>query len=391
MAKDDAPAGAPMWMVTFADLMSLLVCFFVLLISFSVPDIKKIKIVAGSMNDAFGFSKEVIVTGMIEIEGNPQHRFATEVVPLPLDNVIGPIDDDGRDVTRSAMQSAAWEDLDEALAKALQESIEEEGFEEVLPKPLTEEEKFDEVEEDLIATIQKLPELQELANHVAIQRIPEGLRIQMIDQARQSMFPLGSADLHPKAVDLLKAVAASLQSMPNKVWITGHTDSLLFSRSDGYDNWSLSVDRANATRKTLFAAGLDPDRVASVIGKGDTDHLIPERPADPRNRRISITLLREEPLPAPQISTEETSSLVSPDQPLIARRRIDEMFGELAGIERIERADDLLDTGHRVGKAGDMRGDGDLGMAPKRAGGGERFIVENIEHGAAKLAVIERL
>ncbi len=309
MAKDEAPAGAPMWMVTFADLMSLLVCFFVLLISFSVPDTKKVKIVAGSMNDAFGFTKEIVVTGMIEIEGNPQHRFAKEVVPIPLDNVIGPIDDDGRDITRSTSQSAEWQDIDEALAEVLEESLEEEGFEEILSEPLTEEEKFEEIEEELVAAIQESPELRDLAGNVAIERVPEGLKIQMIDQARQSMFPLGSADMHPKAVDLLGAVAASVKSMPNKVWITGHTDSLLFSRSDGYDNWSLSVDRANATRKSLVAAGLDPDRVASVIGKGDIEHLVPERPADPRNRRISIILLREEDPAAPAPSPGDLSSL----------------------------------------------------------------------------------
>ncbi|MGI9451540.1 MAG: flagellar motor protein MotB, partial [Geminicoccaceae bacterium] len=302
MAKDEAPAGAPMWMVTFADLMSLLVCFFVLLISFSVPDTKKIKIVAGSMNDAFGFTKEIIVTGMIEIEGNPQYRFAKDVTPLPLDNVIGPIDDDGRDVTRLTTQSAEWQDLDEALAQALEESVEEEGFEEILPEPLTEEQKFEEIEEKLTDAIRESPELRDLAGNVAIQHVQEGLKIQMIDQARKSMFPLGSADMYAEATDLLSAVVASIQSMPNKVWITGHTDSLLFSRSDGYDNWSLSVDRANATRKTLLKAGLDPARIASVIGKGDTEHLIEERPADPRNRRISITLLRETPLASPQTS-----------------------------------------------------------------------------------------
>lgn len=308
MAKDEAPAGAPMWMVTFADLMSLLVCFFVLLISFSVPDTKKIKIVAGSMNDAFGFTKNVVVTGMIEIEGNPQYKFAKSVVPIPLDDTIGPIDDTGLEITRGRTAPPGWQEIDEEMLEELERSIEEEGFEEVPSEPLTEEEKFDEIEEKLVAIIQNTPELQELAEHVAIESVPEGLRIQMIDQARQSMFSLGSAALNPKAVDLLQAVVASVQSMPNKVWITGHTDSLLFSRSDGYDNWSLSVDRANETRKTLLTAGLDPDRIASVIGKGDTEHLVPERPADPRNRRISMTLLREEALP-PEETPETTAAL----------------------------------------------------------------------------------
>ncbi|MGH1483216.1 MAG: flagellar motor protein MotB [Geminicoccales bacterium] len=303
MAKDEAPAGAPMWMVTFADLMSLLVCFFVLLISFSVPDTKKIKIVAGSMNDAFGFTKEVVVTGMIEIEGNPQYRFARNVVPIPLDNVIGPIDDNGVEITRAPQQASDWEEIDEEMLARLEASIEEEGFEEIEEEPLTEDEKFDEIEEQLTDIIQQNTELRKLANHVAIERVPEGLRIQLIDQARQSMFSLGDAALKPEAVDLMKAVAVSIKDMPNKLWITGHTDSLLFKRKDGYDNWSLSVDRANETRKTLLTAGLDPGRVASVIGKGDTEHLLPDRPADPRNRRISMILVREEILPSEPVDT----------------------------------------------------------------------------------------
>ncbi|MEM9625914.1 MAG: flagellar motor protein MotB [Pseudomonadota bacterium] len=303
MAKNDAPAGAPMWMVTFADLMSLLVCFFVLIISFSVPDTEKIKIVAGSMNNAFGFTREVAVTGMVELEGNPQYRFARNVVPIPLDSVIGPIDDDGNDVTKHQQRPSGWQEIDEALLAELEEDFEEEddippddGFEQVLVEPLTEEEKFERVEDKLSETIESHPELGELADNLLVEQVPEGLRIQLIDQAKRSMFPLGSAALYPEARNLLTTVVAAMNSLPNPVWISGHTDALVFKRRDGYDNWSLSLDRANATRKMLVEAGLDPVRIASVIGKGDTEHLVPERPTDPRNRRISITLLRAEPL-----------------------------------------------------------------------------------------------
>ena len=306
MAKDEAPAGAPMWMVTFADLMSLLVCFFVLIISFSVPDVEKIKIVAGSMNNAFGFTREINVTGMVEIEGNPQYRFARNVVPIPLDNVIGPIDEDGTDVTRYQQRPSGWQEIDEELLAELEEDFEEEndippdeGFEQVLAEPLTEEEKFERVEDKLSETIESHPELGELAENLTIERVPEGLRIQLIDQAQRSMFPLGSAELYPEARNLLTTVVAAMNSLPNPVWISGHTDALVFRRSDGYDNWSLSLDRANATRKMLVDAGLDQARIASVIGKGDTEHMVPERPTDPRNRRISITLLRAEPLTQP--------------------------------------------------------------------------------------------
>lgn len=304
MAKDDAPAGAPMWMVTFADLMSLLVCFFVLIISFSVPDTEKIKVVAGSMNNAFGFTREINVTGMIEIEGNPQFRFAKNLVPIPLDNVIGPIDEDGKDITRYQLQSPTWQEIDEDLLEELNSDFAEseewteeevdEGFEPVLTEPLTEEEKFERVEEKLADVVASHPELQKLADNLDIARVPEGLRIQLIDQAKKSMFPLGSAQLYPDAKALLNTVVAAMNSLPNKIWISGHTDALVFKLKNGYDNWSLSLDRADSTRKILIESGLDTKRIASVIGKGDTEHFVPERPTDPKNRRISITLLREE-------------------------------------------------------------------------------------------------
>jgi chemotaxis protein MotB len=112
------------------------------------------------------------------------------------------------------------------------------------------------------------------------------------------MFPLGSPQLYPQAKVLLTTVVAAMNSLPNPVVVTGHTDALVFRRND-YDNWSLSLDRADATRRVLVASGLDPARLAGVSGKGDTEHMVPERPGDPRNRRISITLLREEALAPP--------------------------------------------------------------------------------------------
>lgn len=313
-----------MWMVTFADLMSLLVCFFVLIISFSVPDTEKIKIVAGSMNNAFGFTREVAVTGMVEIDGNPQYRFARDLVPIPLDRVIGPINEDGYDVTRYQQQPAEWLDINEELLEELNEDFAEEekltseeeiddGFELVLAEPLTEEEKFERVEDKLAETIESHPELEKLADNLVVERVPEGLRIQLIDQAQRSMFPLGSAALYPEAQNLLTTVVAAMNSLSNPVSISGHTDALVFKRRDGYDNWSLSLDRANATRKMLVEAGLDPKRIASVVGKGDTEHMVPERPTDPKNRRISITLLREEPLAPP---TDDQAAPISEEAAL---------------------------------------------------------------------------
>jgi chemotaxis protein MotB len=303
MAKK-APAGAPMWMVTFADLMSLLVTFFVLIISFSVADTKKMKIVAGSMRDAFGFQQEMIVTGMVEIDGNPRFEYAKDLTPLPVKDKVGPIPDEGDDIEALSARQDLWEEILEDIEEMVDgdkpiEDAEGEGAESEEPKTKAEREEanFARIEQELREALEGVPELAQLAEHLRFERAAEGLRIQIVDQARMSMFPLGSAQMYGPTKTLLRQVAAAIATLPNRISVAGHTDSLSFRRNDGYDNWSLSLDRADATRRMLLSAGLDRKRVAAVIGKADTDHMLPEAPTDPRNRRISITLLREQPPP----------------------------------------------------------------------------------------------
>jgi chemotaxis protein MotB len=301
MAKTAAPAGAPAWIVTFADLMSLLVCFFVLLISFSVPDTQKLKIVAGSMRDAFGFQREMIVTGMIEMDGNPRFEFADDLVPPLVRDRIGPVPTDGDVMSTPETRTAEVERLLELVDAYVVDQPEPSAAKTPAP-PSTEEQKFEQIERDLRQAMQSVPELARLVENLQIERAPEGLRIQIVDQARSSMFPLGSAAMYAPTKALLVQVARAIARLPNKVSIAGHTDSVAYRRTDGYDNWSLSLDRADATRRTLIAGGLDGQRIATVIGKADTEPMFPDDPRDPRNRRISITLLREMP-PAPAAET----------------------------------------------------------------------------------------
>lgn len=277
-------AGAPAWLVTFADLMSLLVCFFVLIISYSVPDTEKLKIAAGSIRDAFGITREIVVTGVVELDGNPIHKYAQDLAPRPINDVVGPIPDQGREINYLSAREQYWEDVLEREAEAVG-----------TPEPRTDEaadETFEAVEEEIRQAMQSIPELERLADHLVIDRAPEGLRIQIVDQARMSMFPLGSARMHEPTRKLLREVAAAIEDLPNPVEIAGHTDSRRFPANHAYDNWSLSMDRADATRRALVGAGLDPSRLAEVTGNADTDHMFPDDPQDPRNRRISITLRR---------------------------------------------------------------------------------------------------
>ena len=131
------------------------------------------------------------------------------------------------------------------------------------------------------------------ASHVELAITPEGLRIQIFDRDGEPMFAPGSTEPQPRLKAILTVIAEVLGPVPNAIIVSGHTDSQSFQHGN-YSNWELSADRANAVRRTLEADGLASGRVIQVEGRAASDPLIPQRPLDPRNRRIAITLLRKD-------------------------------------------------------------------------------------------------
>ena len=158
-----------------------------------------------------------------------------------------------------------------------------------------EEQSFQRAEADIRQAIQDVPELKPLAQNLLVDRTPEGLRIQLVDQERYSMFASGSSAPADATRRLLSTVAKIVQNLPNSIAIAGHTDAVPFPRGAQYTNWELSSDRANAARRAMIEAGLPQARIARVVGRADTEPLIADNPNDPRNRRISIILLRDIP------------------------------------------------------------------------------------------------
>tara|TARA_R110000772_G_scaffold221912_1_gene332296 strand:- start:596 stop:1489 length:894 start_codon:yes stop_codon:yes gene_type:complete len=161
-----------------------------------------------------------------------------------------------------------------------------------------EEMSFEQARDQIRQAINKDPELSGLQDNIIIDMTPEGLRIQIVDQFNESMFESGSSTITPKIKGLVGMIAKSIEELPNSLSISGHTDSASFNGGT-YSNWELSSDRANASRRALLDAGLDPERIEKVAGRADTDPMIRDDPSNPGNRRISIILLRETPvLPA---------------------------------------------------------------------------------------------
>ncbi len=177
-------------------------------------------------------------------------------------------------------EKSASEPTEEALAKAMANR---------------ETAEFASAEASLRQAMQDLPDYAELSRNLIIEQTPEGLNIQLVDQEGRAMFQGSSAAPLPRTQHLLEMVSKVIEQLPNRISISGHTDSIK-PAAPGYSNWDLSADRANAARRILEKAGVDADRIYQVAGKGDREPLYPDDPDLPANRRISIVLLREAPV-----------------------------------------------------------------------------------------------
>ena len=153
-------------------------------------------------------------------------------------------------------------------------------------------EKVRRMRDKLAAKLQTSEQLRKLARQVRMVETAEGVRIDLVDDADFAMFRLGTTLLTPEAIALLKAIADTVGSEAGGLTIRGHTDGLPYRPGMGANNWSLSAGRAEATRQALLRDGIAGSRFRRIEGVADRELLIEDNPSDPRNRRISILLLR---------------------------------------------------------------------------------------------------
>ncbi len=137
------------------------------------------------------------------------------------------------------------------------------------------------------------------SNQVFIAVTAEGIRIQIVDSNDNPIFAAGSAQLTDTANDIIKTVVGVIKNFPNEIAVEGHTDSSQM-RNEQISNWELSVARASAARRELEQCGIDPRRIARVVGFADRVPLLPEMPNDPRNRRISILFMKNKRIKLPE-------------------------------------------------------------------------------------------
>jgi chemotaxis protein MotB len=143
------------------------------------------------------------------------------------------------------------------------------------------------------ATIDANQLLKKYKNQLLLDITSEGLRIQIVDEQNRPMFALAKAELQPYTRDILDVLGLVLNEVPNKIGLSGHTDSTPYMSDAGYSNWELSADRANASRRELVRGGLADDKILRVVGLAAAAHLDRADPFNPINRRISIIVMNK--------------------------------------------------------------------------------------------------
>src|ERR1700760_3753297 len=263
--RGDAHGGGHGWFVTFADLMGLMMSFFVMLVAFSTMDNNKLKIVAGSMRDAFGVQTDKRYSGIIESDGlptRPKLKYSAHINPEDSSNTPTPDQSDNAQTTGGKLKV----NREFMLASA-----------------------------SLRQALQDMPELTEISKHIMFEETKEGLNLEIVDQDGRSMFADGSKVPYDRTRRLIEKLAIPLKQTPLRVQITGHTAAGFVPTRSDYGAFDLSADRANAIRQILDHEGLPAGHLFAVSGKADSQPLFPDDPSLAANRRVTITLMREDP------------------------------------------------------------------------------------------------
>jgi chemotaxis protein MotB len=270
----------PPWLATFADLMSLLMCFFVLLLSFAEIDAIRFKKMAESMRDAFGVQREVpaieIVKGVSVIKQEWSPSVKEQAVISELRQETSDVEKehlDMHDGQGPEMHDGQGPDLSEQQVKQAAQELEEQEL------------------QDQMAELQASLEQEIEQGTVAVERDLSRIIVRIREKGS---FPSGSARLDPQFQEVMDRISGVLVGKPGQILVAGHTDNIPIRTGRFRSNWELSAARAVTVLHALLNnPDIDPDRVL-VEGHADTRPLAPNDTAENRalNRRVELVLVR---------------------------------------------------------------------------------------------------
>jgi chemotaxis protein MotB len=277
--EDDIQPGLPQWMATFADLMALLLCFFVLLLSFSEMDVLKYKQVAGSMAQAFGVQNEITADGIPKGTSVIAQEFSPGKPQPTLDPIIQQQTVDNSEQSLQTGQSDFGVDSD-----AIEST--EATAEELLV------EKLESLQEQTLQDVEKIRDVLEDEISQNLVDIEAGFRSIVIRIRERGSFDSGSAVINPDFIPVMAQLREILGNVDGRIAVEGHTDNVPISTPLIPSNWHLSSQRALSVASELLLDDTIPDARMMVIGYADTRPHEPNDTADGRahNRRVEIII-----------------------------------------------------------------------------------------------------
>ncbi len=293
---DDHPHGGA-WKVAYADFVTSMMAFFLVmwLIAsvdkdqraaifnyFKNPSMeqgKSVRPAPGQLGPGGASTSVISLGGALDVHRSPTALSTGLGIPRPQ---IAPRDQSAVQPNEGAAQGPQTGTAPTTLDEA---------------RRITEEAEHHKLESLMVELRQAIDQSQALKpfkDQLLLDITPEGLRIQIVDAQNRPMFDLGSAKLETYTAEILRELAPYLNSVPNRLSLSGHTDTTPYLAQAGYNNWDLSADRANAARRALEAGGLASDKVTRIVGLSSAALFDKVNPRAAVNRRISIIVMTKE-------------------------------------------------------------------------------------------------
>jgi chemotaxis protein MotB len=263
--KSGHAAHGAAWKIAYADFVTAMMAFFLLMWLLG----------STTKGDLKGIAQYFQSPLQVAMSGGSGSGDATSIIP-----------GGGEDLTRVVGQRKQGEREDRRKSGDRKQQQERRRLEQLA--------RMEELKARIDGAILANATLSEFRNQIRVEITPDGLRIQIVDDFRRPMFDLGGATVKSYMRDILHEIGKILNEVDNRIALTGHTDSAPYSGGQRwYSNWELSADRANASRRELIAGGMNPQKIARVVGLADSSLLDKEDPRNPLNRRISIIVLNK--------------------------------------------------------------------------------------------------